>query len=591
MIGSVLGNRYELIEKIGEGGMSEVYKAKCKLLNRYVAVKVLKREYSRDSAFVDKFKMEATAAAALTCNNIVGIYDVGSQDGIDYIVMELVTGITLKELIRKKVRLSLNETLDMGIQIGKALECAHKNGIIHRDIKPQNILVTEDGTVKVTDFGIAKAINSATITNTTKVIGSAHYFSPEQAKGTVIDFRTDIYSLGIVLYEMLTGKVPYEADSPVAVALKHIQELAIPPMELNTTVTKSMNDLILKAMEKEPLKRYQSMGEMLQNMRNINLNKNVDIKTNEDDEKDFTRVMAPITEEQILQSKLNNTDRDNVRGNQENHELYEEDDDEDDDDEEDDIDEDNNAKRKKFIKGGVIATTFLIVAILSTFVIKLLSSGGNTEIFVPTIIGLDKQEARKKVEDLGLKFVIESEEESIKPKDTVLSSTPVEGQKVKKDTEVKVVISKGNGKEILLKDFKGIKFSEVLDMLQSEGLELGTKEEKEDSDIPSGCVVSQSPTPGSKVNKGDKINFVISKEISQKQVKVPDITGKTLVEAEILLHNVGLKLGNSKAVLTPNKELNGKVISQSIEKNSETKKGSSVNVTYYKFDEGLEFKK
>lgn len=590
MIGSVLGNRYELIEKIGEGGMSEVYKAKCKLLNRYVAVKVLKREYSRDSAFVDKFKMEATAAAALTCNNIVGIYDVGSQDGIDYIVMELVTGVTLKELIRKKIRLSLDETLDMGIQIAKALECAHKNGIIHRDIKPQNILVTEDGTVKVTDFGIAKAINSATITNTTKVIGSAHYFSPEQAKGTVIDKRTDIYSLGIVLYEMLTGKVPYEADSPVAVALKHIQEPAVPPIELNPTVSKSMNDLILKAMEKEPLKRYQSMSEMLQSMKSINLNKNVNIKMDEDDENDFTRVMAPITEQQILQSRLNNAQRDNSKIDHDNSEYDDEDEEYDDENEVDDY-EGNDVKRKRFIKGGAIAAAFLVVAILCTFMIKFLSSSGNKEIFVPTIIGLDKEEAKKKVEEVGLKFVIESEEESIKPKDTVLSSTPVEGEKVKKDTEVKVIISKGNGKEISLKDFTEIKFSEVLDMLKAEGLELGNKEEKYDSNVPSGCVISQNPEPGSKVSKGDKIDFIISKGNSEKQVKVPDITGKTLVEAEILLNNVGLKLGSSKAVLTPNKELNGKVISQSIEKNSETKKGSSVNVTYYKFDEGLEFKK
>lgn len=590
MIGSILGNRYELIEKIGEGGMSEVYKAKCKLLNRYVAVKVLKREYSRDSAFVDKFKMEATAAAALTCNNIVGIYDVGSQDGIDYIVMELVTGVTLKELIRKKIRLSLDETLDMGIQIAKALECAHKNGIIHRDIKPQNILVTEDGTVKVTDFGIAKAINSATITNTTKVIGSAHYFSPEQAKGTVIDKRTDIYSLGIVLYEMLTGKVPYEADSPVAVALKHIQESAVPPIELNPTVSKSMNDLILKAMEKEPLKRYQSMSEMLQSMKSINLNKNVNIKMDEDDKNDFTRVMAPITEQQILESRLNNAQRDTPKIDHENSEYDDEDEEYDDENEVDEY-EGNDVKRKRFIKGGAIAAAFLVVAILCTFMIKFLSSGGNKEIFVPTIIGLDKEEAKKKVEDVGLKFVIESEEESIKPKDTVLSSTPVEGEKVKKDTEVKVIISKGNGKEISLKDFTDIKFSEVLDMLKAEGLELGNKEEKYDSNVPSGCVISQNPEPGSKVSKGDKIDFIISKGNFEKQVKVPDITGKTLVEAEILLNNVGLKLGSSKAVLTPNKELNGKVISQSIEKNSETKKGSSINVTYYKFDEGLEFKK
>ena len=229
MIGEVLGNRYEIEEKIGEGGMSIVYKARCNKLNRYVAVKVLKKEMSDNEDIVNKFKREATAIAALSDNNIVNILDVGSQDDVNYIVMEYVKGKTLKELIKQFGKLNYETAITIAIQIAKALECAHKNNIIHRDVKPQNILVTEEGLIKVTDFGIAKSTSSATLTNTTTIMGSAHYFSPEQAKGTLVDNRTDLYSLGVVLYEMVTGKVPFEADSPVTIALKHIQEEVVPP--------------------------------------------------------------------------------------------------------------------------------------------------------------------------------------------------------------------------------------------------------------------------------------------------------------------------------------------------------------------------
>ncbi|EET86940.1 serine/threonine protein kinase [Clostridium carboxidivorans P7] len=267
MIGTMLGNRYELLEKIGEGGMALVYKAKCHLLNRYVAVKILKEQYSDDKEFVEKFKREATAVASLSDNNIVNIYDVGTQGDINYIVMEYVNGKTLKQIIREQGKIPTAKTANLAIQIARALDCAHRNNIIHRDIKPQNILVTNEGVVKVTDFGIAKASNSVTITNSSKVMGSAHYFSPEQARGSFVDCRTDIYSLGIVIYEMCTGRVPYDADSPVSVALKHIQEPVIPPKQLNENIPDNLNKLILKAVEKEPIKRYQTIKDMLTDLR------------------------------------------------------------------------------------------------------------------------------------------------------------------------------------------------------------------------------------------------------------------------------------------------------------------------------------
>lgn len=591
MIGSVLGNRYEIIEKIGEGGMSEVFKAKCRVLNRYVAIKVLKKEFSTDNEFVEKFKLEATAAAALSCNNIVSIYDVGSQDGINYIVMELVTGKTLKQVIRDRTRLSFNETLDKGMQIARALECAHKNHIIHRDIKPQNILVTEDGIVKVTDFGIAKAMNSATITNTTKIIGSAHYFSPEQAKGSVVDFRTDIYSLGIVLYEMIVGKVPYDADSPVSVALKHIQESVVPPIQLNPYIPESMNKLILKAMEKDPNKRYQTIKEMISDMQMIQFNQNTDINVSSmDDTGDFTRIMDPITEEQLgktnIHTPVNNLDK--VKN-----EDYDEDEDIEylDDDVEDDKDQDKDERKKiKIIKWSIIALVVLIVGIISTFSIKMIGLKGKKDVVVPTIIGLNKDEAKNKIEALGLNFVIEGEEENEKPKDTIIKSNPSEGEKVKKDSDVKVIISKGKGKEIVLKNFVGINFEEVKEMIKGEKLQVGNVTEQYNDIVPKGQVISQNPEPDTKVMENSSVDFVVSNGPESKSTRVPDLTNKTIQEAQTLLQGANLKLGNATTVPTPKKELDGKIINQSFEKNSEVKQGTYVNVTYYKFDLSLEFK-
>lgn len=253
MIGEVLGNRYELMEKIGEGGMAIVYKARDNKLSRLVAVKILKKEFANNKDISDKFKKEATAVANFSDANIVNVLDVGheEEEDIDYFVMEYVNGKTLKDLIISSGKLNYTTAISIAIQIAKALECAHKNNIIHRDVKPQNILVTENGLVKVTDFGIAKSSTSATITNTTTIMGSAHYLSPEQAKGAFVDSRSDIYSLGIVLYEMVTGILPFDGESPVTIALKHIQSEPIEPKKQNPAIPDSLNNLIMKCMSKE----------------------------------------------------------------------------------------------------------------------------------------------------------------------------------------------------------------------------------------------------------------------------------------------------------------------------------------------------
>ena len=246
MNGEVLGNRYELLEKVGEGGMAIVYKARCNKLNRFVAVKILKKEYADNKEIVDKFKNEAMAVAKLSDSNIVNVLDVGTDDNENYIVMEYVNGKTLKELVEEYGKLNYDRAVTISLQIANALECAHKNGIVHRDIKPQNILVTEEGIAKVTDFGIAKSTDSGTLTNTSTILGSAHYFSPEQAKGAMVDFRSDIYSLGIVMYEMVTGDVPFDGESPVTIALKHIQENPINTRIINPKIPDRYSEIILK---------------------------------------------------------------------------------------------------------------------------------------------------------------------------------------------------------------------------------------------------------------------------------------------------------------------------------------------------------
>lgn len=306
MIGTLLLNRYELLEKIGEGGMGIVYKAKCTLLNRFVAVKILKTELSTYDDFVHRFKQEASSIASLSHPNIVNIHDIGSEDNINFIVMEYVNGETLKQAIKKNSKLTSLETLEIALQIAKGLEYAHKNNIIHRDIKPDNILITEDNIVKITDFGIAKVTDSVTVTNSNKIIGSVHYFSPEQAKGSFVDYRTDIYALGVVMYEMITGQVPFKADLSIAVAMMHIQEPVIPPKEVLTNMPENINSVILKTLEKEPINRFQTASELINVLTAIknDLNLEVNFKSKSID---ATTIMMTKPDMTLFDTKIDST--------------------------------------------------------------------------------------------------------------------------------------------------------------------------------------------------------------------------------------------------------------------------------------------
>lgn len=556
MQGTVLGNRYELLEKVGEGGMAVVYKARCRLLNRFVAVKILKEEYSKDKDFVEKFKREATAAASLSDNNIVNIYDVGSQGDINYIVLEYVDGKTLKQIIREQGRLNYKTAVGISIQIAKALDCAHRHNIIHRDIKPHNILVTEEGLIKVTDFGIAKASSSVTITNSNRVVGSAHYFSPEQAKGSYVDCRTDIYSLGIVMYEMATGKVPYDADSPVSVALKHIQEPVVPPNKLSKSIPDSLNKLILKAIEKEPIRRYQNIREMLADLKKIQNNQEINI-VSEDFDDESTRIMSPVHADD-----RNDYDEEPKKGSK---------------------------KRKALFVSIAVFLILLIGGISFYFASRRLgnSSGSivGADVEVPSIIGLNKDDAQKLVEDKGLKFTITRYDKSDKSSGTVLECYPDVGTKVKAQSEVRVIVSSGS-ESGTIPDLTGIDIGQAKDIINNSGFTVGKIDYSFSDNVPQNAVISQNPAPDSSSGSNNVISLVVSKGPEVKVTQVPDLKDQNIDQAEAMLANAKLVLGTKTEVLTTDKSKDGIIFSQSVDANSKVKEGTEVSVSYYKYQEG-----
>ncbi|MDP4177434.1 MAG: Stk1 family PASTA domain-containing Ser/Thr kinase [Bacillota bacterium] len=590
MIGTLLGNRYELLDKIGEGGMADVYKARCHLLNRFVAVKVLKEEFIEDKEFVDKFKREATAVASLSDNNIVNIYDVGSQGDINYIVMEYVKGITLKELIQQKGVIEPTQAIDISIQIAKALDCAHKNNIIHRDVKPHNIMVTEDGLVKVTDFGIAKASNSVTLTNTGKVLGSAHYFSPEQAKGNVVDCRTDIYSFGIVMYEMVTGRVPYDAESPVSVALKHIQEKVIPPKQIKDSIPDSLNSLILKCIEKEPINRYQSTKELLVDLNGIKKNFDYEVITKKNNDNDYTIVMSPIKID-----KNNKTDKTNEE------EEDDEDNDDDDDDEEEEEEYNHNKVKKPLSKGkkaAIIASLFVLiiaVGVSSAYFFPKIFKTGNSKpitvssdnVTVPNIVGLTESDAKKKLETLGLKYVQAGNSSNTdKPAGTITECNPTSGTSVKKGTEIRAIVSSGQ-KSAEIPDFTNQDINYAKQLIANDGYQEPEIKYEDSDSVSKNMVIKQSPEPGSNGDKNTKITLWVSNGSSIKYSTVPNVVGKDIDDAKQLLSDNKLNPGSIKYKPVINEKDDGKVLDQTIDAGTQVQQWSPVNLTVGKLRNDL----
>ncbi len=567
MIGKVLGDRYEIIEKIGGGGMALVYKAKCRLLNRFVAVKVLRAEFTEDEEFVKKFKREAQAAASLSNPSIVGIYDVGKEDSIHYIVMEYVKGQTLKELIKSKGVIGIEHATNIAVQISSAIEHAHKNHIVHRDIKSHNILVREDNSIKVTDFGIARAVSSCTITNTGNIIGSVHYFSPEQARGGYTDEKSDIYSLGVVMYEMVTGMLPFEGESPIAIALKHIQETPVKPSQINNRITRSIEDIILKCMEKDVLKRYDNAGQIISDLKqslvmpNGTFVKKVSTYTDEN-----TKIIEPIKFSPAIMGGQADTDTTSEENTiKENAE---------------DTDTLTRAGSKK-------SKAFLIASIFGGLLLALLAIGGIMYVkslvkvdvvTVPDITNLSEVEAKDKLKQLGLFMeVVERIHNSEFSDGTVIRQDPMPNEKNKVTNPIKVIISKGPRK-VDVPNLIGQSYDKVKLILENKGLVEG-EFSQEYSDLPFGVVTSQSIEPGISVDEKTVVNYIIS--MGPEKFLMPNYTGMKLDQVkqdllirEIILQNIVYEFSDQYPV--------DNVISQSIRPGTEVGRNSVIDITVSK---------
>ncbi len=576
MIGKILGNRYEIIEKVGGGGMSNVYKARCNVLNRFVAIKILRDELTQDPEFIDKFKQESLSAASLTHPNIVNIYDTGIEGDIYYIVMEFVKGETLKYYIKRKGRLNEKEAVRISKQIAEALKHAHANNIVHRDIKPHNILLTEDGTAKVTDFGIARASTSSTINNTSNVIGSVHYFSPEQARGGYVDEKSDIYSLGIVMYEMITGYLPFDADNHISVAMKQIQEKPeLPSKKIkNLNISKEYEDIIMKCLEKHQSFRFQNTEELLNKLRALNNgNGNNETKKTEEEIIDSPTIVIPaltdVEEENVINIDLIDENSNNA------FKSFFGEDAEEKSDKNLDKNETNNAKNKKIT----------IVAILSALVLAVI--GGIIafnaffyvpEVTVPDLLGRSEEEAKDLIEGLDLVFKVAKREYSDEyDEGRVMDQSVDKDTKVKENYPIEVVISKGQ-KEIFVPSLIGRYAIEAGIFLADEGLSEGVVTEENSDTYLAGQIIDQFPAANTPAKTGDKVNYVVSIGPKIIYVKMPSVLNINLDTAKLSITQAGLTVGQVNE--EPSEEVSeGLVMRQSIAPGVDVEQGTSVWLT------------
>lgn len=571
MIGRILGNRYEIIEKIGGGGMSNVYKAKCKVLNRFVAIKILRDELTQDPDFIDKFKQESLSAASLTHPNIVNIYDTGIEDDIYYIVMELVKGETLKNYIKRKGKLSEQEAVKISKQVAEALKHAHTNNIVHRDIKPHNILITEDGTAKVTDFGIARASTSSTINNTSNVIGSVHYFSPEQARGGYVDEKSDIYSLGIVMYEMITGVLPFDADNHISVAMKQIQEKPMLPSKKvkNINISKAYEDIIMKCLEKHQSFRFQNIDELLKKLDSLNGTIEQHEKGEEEIIDSPTIVIPALTD--IEENNVINIDLVDEHSNNAFKSFFGQDDIEDKDDEQREAKKHNN----KITMAAIISA--LIIAVIGG-VIAFKSFMYVPEVPVPDLLGRSEEEAKKYVEDLGLVFKVAKRDFSDKyDEGKVMEQSVEEGSKVKENYPIEVIISKGR-KEFYVPDLIGKYAIEAGIILAKDGLLEGDVKEENSDKFLAGQIMDQFPKANSSANENDKVDYVVSLGPKIIYVKMPKLLNLNIETAKLTITQFGLTVGN---VTTESSEeiAEGLVMKQSINAGDDVEQGTSIWLT------------
>lgn len=570
--GMFLADRYEIIEQIGTGGMADVYKAKCHKLNRYVAIKVMKPEFSQDKTFVAKFRAEAQSAAGLINPNIVNVYDVGDENGIYYIVMELVEGITLKKYIEKRGRLSYKEAVSIAIQVANGMDAAHKHHIIHRDIKPQNIIISKEGKVKVTDFGIAKAATSSTI-NSSASMGSVHYISPEQARGGYSDERSDIYSLGITLFEMLTGTVPFDGDTTVSVAVRHIQDEIPAPSTLVEGIPVSIDKIVLKCTQKKTERRYQSASELISDLKKSLVMPDVD----------FVKIPQLYGETPVVpeQNNTNNTaseDTDNLDDILKDDDilddnLLDDSDDEDDDnqdlsdsddsDDDDDIDDESNDKLDLVMKCIGIGIAVIILIITIFVIVKLVGSGKSAnkdnnetttetvtekttsednskdKVEVPHVEGLTKDDAIKALNEVGLGYKAVIQTSKTVAKDSVISQGTKAGTKVAKNTQIILTISSGpDSVETSVPSVTGKSEEDATSILKKAGFDVAVDYDYSDT-VAQGNVIKYSPS--GKVAEGSTITIVISRGKQTKSVTVPNVMGMDESSAVMAIEAAGLK--------------------------------------------------
>ena len=510
MTGKILDERYELIEKIGSGGMADVYKAKDILLDRIVAVKILHSSFAEDNDFIVRFRHEAQSAGKLSHPNIVGIYDVGCDGDVHYIVMEYVEGETLKQYIQNHPNIPIDTAVRIAIEIGYALEEAHANGIIHCDIKPHNVLLTRTGKVKVTDFGIARAINSSTVLDKQSILGSVHYLSPEQAAGDKITAKTDIYSLGIVLYEMLTHHLPFEGETAVSIALQHMQGDIPRPTKYNPAISPMLEECLLTALQKDPDKRYDTISDFISELK---IAQGFTTTIYKPASHDFTAMTRPIPKKEVRTHKVQ-----------------------------------RETKLTRFITN--LPQKYIWIGMAVLFIICFawaFFSFGNfwssENITVPNVVGKPVEVAETTLKKLDLKVSVDEIASDDVPAGQVISQTPAAGTNVKARRIIHLTVSKG-GSAMLIPDLKGLTLEQAKERLDKMGLTLGAVETGNDPDKPSDVIISQSPESGAKATKGTRVNIVIN---MKQKVHVPNVVGMTLADARNTLLSMKLSVGTINA--------------------------------------------
>ncbi len=540
--GTILSDRYEILEQVGAGGMATVYKAKDYKLRRLVALKVLKDEYAADENVLEKFRNEALAAAGLTHNNIVGVYDFGQDGELNYIVMEFVDGLTLREYIRKRGGLSSDEILKITIKIAEALRVAHSKGIIHRDIKPQNIMVTPEGAVKVTDFGIAKAVSSATITNQNEAVGSVHYISPEQARGLRVDARSDLYSLGITMYEMATNRVPFEGDTPVAVAMKHLHEPMPEPSKRNANLKLGLQDIILCLTKKSSDDRYQNVDALMADLKKLYMDASYRVKD----------MAVTGGQSKDGQGKVKMTPEE-------------------------------KAKKKRnliLIAIGIVVAAILLIVMLFHGLVDKAQEG-----LIPSVVGLPLEQAKEKVEGKGYVLIQgEPQYNDAVPEGYIITQTPDENMEAELGTEVQVVVSLGKRQTASAFNMIGYEYNEIIQILNVAGLpyEIQLIEDNANG-TEMGVVFDQKPAEGEPLIDSESGEYVtitlyVSTGSGEKTAIVPSLADMDEKEAIETLGNVGLKIGSVTTEFHPNiKE--GEVIAQSISGDTIVEVGTKVDIT------------